>query len=90
MGVNAVAYFIDGLGDLLKEMFNGMNLKELTKKALDKKLPVEVRLKVVDLMLSFGEDSISHLEKVAKKADTEIAEYAGRKLRELGSSSQKR
>ena len=84
-----MAYFIDGLGDLLKEMFNGMNLKELTKKALDKKLPVEVRLKVVDLMLSFGEDSISHLEKVSKKADTEIAEYASRKLRELRSSTQK-
>jgi len=85
-----VAYFIDGMGDLLKEMFSGMNLKELTKKALDRKLPVEVRLKVVDLMLNFGEDSVSHLEKVAKKADAQIAEYASRKLKELKSSQQKR
>ncbi len=88
--MNVVAYFIDGMGDLLKEMFSGMNLKELTKKALDKKLPVEVRLKVVDLMLNFGEDSVSHLEKVVKKADAEIAEYASRKLKELMSSAQKR
>ncbi|MEM0271838.1 MAG: hypothetical protein QW514_04760 [Thermoprotei archaeon] len=82
-----MAYFIDGVGDLLKQMFGGMSLKDLTKKALDRKLPVEVRLRVVDLIFNYGEEGVHHLEKVARKADVEVAKYASRKLLELKSPS---
>lgn len=78
-----MAYFIDSMGDLLKKMFEGMGLKELTKRALDRKLPIEVRLRVVDIMVNYGEECVAHLEKVAKKGDGEVAAYAARRLAEL-------
>jgi hypothetical protein len=77
-----VAYFIDGVNDLLKQMFSNMGLKDLSKRALDKKLPIEVRIKVVDLMANYGPECLPYLEKVVRKADGEVSQYAQKKIAE--------
>lgn len=78
-----LAYFLDGVGDLLKEMFGDMDPKRLSEKALDRKLPVEVRVALVDLLASWAEDPVAQLKEVAEKGDGEVASHAARLLAEL-------
>jgi hypothetical protein len=76
-----LAYFLDGLSDLTKTMLESLGLKQLTKKALDKKTGLDVKLKVLDAIASYGNEASSSLMLIIEKSkEKEVKEYAQRKL----------
>lgn len=78
-----MAYFIDDLGDLLKEMFADLNPKELSRRALDTNLPVEVRLMLVEVIANYSDDPRAQLREIAEKGDGDVATRAAKLLGEL-------
>jgi|ECHhosMinimDraft_1075155.scaffolds.fasta_scaffold06739_2 hypothetical protein len=79
-----LAYFLDSFEDLARTLVESLDLKGLTKRALDKKLPLEVRLKLVDALSRYGEDARAPLERIAKKSkEEELKKRAGELLKLL-------
>jgi hypothetical protein len=85
-----LAYFLDGLSDLTKTMIESLGLKQLTKKALDKKVGLDVKIKVLDAIASYGNEGTSSLMLIIEKTkEKEVKEYAQRKLAELQNKKQR-
>jgi hypothetical protein len=62
-------------------MLESLGLKQLTKKALDKKTGLDVKLKVLDAIASYGNEASSSLMLIIEKSkEKEVKEYAQRKL----------